>query len=92
MARPTSGKVASILDELKHRIEGGLYHPGERFLSARALATRFGVSYQTAHRILVRLTEDGLLERRGGSGSYIAGEPPRYRRACLVFHARARMS
>ena len=90
MARPTSGKVSSILDELRHRIEGGLYHPGERFLSARALADRFGVSYQTAHRILVKLTHEGLLERHGGSGSYISGERPCYRCAGLIFHERAR--
>jgi hypothetical protein len=55
------------------RLRGGRFRPGERFLSARALASDFGISYQTADRLLNELTRDGLLERRAASGTFVPG-------------------
>jgi DNA-binding transcriptional regulator YhcF (GntR family) len=65
-------------------------HPGRRFLSARAVAQRFAVSYQTAHRLLAELQTEGLLRREAASGSYVPGRHTTLRGVQLVFHRRAR--
>jgi DNA-binding transcriptional regulator YhcF (GntR family) len=65
---------------------------GQRFVSARYLSQRFRVSYQTAHRLLAELEGDGLIIRRAGSGSFIAGQKKTLRSALLIFARRAKRS
>lgn len=88
MARPISARVAAVRAELRRRLGHGTTLPGERFLSTRELAGRDGVSYQTAARLLAELVREGLLVRRRGSGTYVAGEAPQIRGVHLVFHPR----
>lgn len=88
MARPVSQKVESLRRELRQRLSAGAGVPGERFLSNRELARQANVSYQTAARLLDELVRGGMLRRRHGSGTYIAGEPARARVVHLVFHPR----
>jgi hypothetical protein len=88
MPRPRSDKVTTLKELLARRIAAA--QPGDRFLSARAVAQRFDVSYQTAHRILAELAHEEALVRRRASGTYVPGETPIKRVAELVFHARAR--
>ena len=83
-------RVEGILEELRERMRRGYMRPGDRFLSNRGLARRYSVSYQTAHRILARLCEEGWLERRHGSGTRVAGDPAIPDRVICVFHPRAR--
>lgn len=82
--------VRQTREALLRRITAGDWRPGERFLSARRICAMYPVSYQTAHRISRDLVEAGYLERRGRSGTYIAGSPGGYHRVDLVFNARAR--
>jgi len=90
MPRPRSQKVAELKAKLLTRIREGFFRPGDRFLSNRALAERFGVSYQTAHRLVGELCEEGWMERRPASGTYIAGEKTPLLGVQLLFHERAR--
>ncbi len=90
MPRPRSEKVAGLKEKLLTRIREGFLRPGDRFLSNRALAERFGVSYQTADRLSRELCSEGWIERRRGSGTYIAGEQARLAGVQFLFHARAR--
>lgn len=69
-----------------------LRRAGQRFVSARYISQRFKVSYQTAHRLLTELERDGLIIRRAGSGSYIAGQKKSLRSALLIFASRAKRS
>ncbi len=46
--------------------------PGERVPSERALMTRFRVSRATVRHAIDALERDGVLERRHGSGTYVA--------------------
>ena len=78
------------LKALRDLIAQGGYQPGDRFLSAREVAQRFGLSFQTAHRLLNSLCEQGLLEARPRSGIYLPGGSPRYRGVDLFFNRRAR--
>lgn len=90
MARPRSRHVLEVKAALAARLNNAIVHPGGRFLSTRSVAERFGVSYQTAHRLLAELHDEGMLRRVPASGSYVPGLRPALRGVQLIFHARAR--
>lgn len=92
MARPRSEKVHAVKAKLVARLQDGFHRPGDRFLSARAVAQRYAVSYQTAHRVIAELEEEGRLERRQASGTYIAGRAAHPKLVELWFHPRAQRS
>lgn len=89
MPRPTSERVASLKRDLLHRVEHGYLRPGDRFYSNRQLAQQFGVSYQTADRIIRELCQAGTLHREKGSGTYVSGRSQIPERADLIFSPRA---
>lgn len=89
MPRPRSKKVSELKAKLLTRIREGFFRPGDRFLSNRALAERFGVSYQTAHRLVGELCEEGWMERRPASGTYIAGKRTSLTGVQFLVHERA---
>ena len=62
MPRPRSRKVEDVKRKLQTRLAEGVYRAGERFISARELAANFGVSYQTADRLINELCAEGHLE------------------------------
>jgi len=84
-----SKRIQSVHRDLVDRLSNRLYRPGDRFLTARQVADQYAVSYQTAHRVLADLAEQGLIERRPRSGSFIAGNSPRPSRVQLLMHPRA---
>ena len=90
MPRPRSSHVAEVKAALVARLHGGFAHPGGRFLSTRAVAQRFAVSYQTAHRLLAELKTEGRLDRVAASGSFVPGQSVTLRGVQLAFHPRAR--
>jgi hypothetical protein len=89
MARPRSHRVKEVKAKLVARLGDGFHRPGQPFLSNRAVAERYGVSYQTAHRILAELVAEGRLLRREGKGTFVAGRVRPLRRVALVFNPRA---
>jgi len=90
MPRGASERVRRIRAELRHRLEHGFERPGDRFHSTRELAARYGVSFQTADRLLGELVEEGLLVRRPSSGTFLPGAVTPLRRVALVFDPRSR--
>lgn len=60
------------IGELLHReIAAGHWLPGERLPVEATLAESLGVAIGTLRKSLAKLEEDGLLERRQGSGTYV---------------------
>lgn len=57
------------------RIEGGLLKPGDAVESERELAKIHSVSLMTARHALTVLEQDGMVQRRRGSGTFVS--PPR---------------
>ena len=84
-----TARVQQVHDVLVLHLQSGQYRPGERFLSNRDLAQRYGVSYQTADRLLRDLVSRGLLQRRAQSGTYVSGEAQTFAGVALVLHPRA---
>jgi len=84
-----TARIARIQQQLRQRLAAGLYQPGDRYLSNRAVARQFNISYQTAHRLLSELVEEGALQRRPQSGTYLPGPARRFIGAQLIFDRRA---
>jgi GntR family transcriptional regulator len=57
---------------LSQRIRDRVYAPGAQFPSEIDLASQFGVSRVTVRNALAMLERDKLIERRRGSGTYVA--------------------
>jgi hypothetical protein len=90
MSRPRSPHVIDVKARLIARLKTNFLRPGDRFLSARAVADRFAVSYQTAHRLLRELQDEGHLTRAAASGTFVPGRSTAPSGVSLLFHPRAR--
>lgn len=64
-------KHRGISRELAAEIATGKYRPGDRLPSETQLVQRFQVSRPTVARALRDLQDEGLVERRAGSGTYL---------------------
>ncbi|MEZ0266325.1 MAG: substrate-binding domain-containing protein [Phycisphaerae bacterium] len=90
MPRPRTQHVIDVKARLIARLGTSFLRPGDRFLSARAVAAKFGVSYQTAHRLLAELQSEGHLLRHPASGTYLPGKAEAPKGVTLLFHPRAK--
>lgn len=67
---------ASICDQAvyaaKKALLSGQMRPGEPFASVRALSKMLNINPNTAHKVIARLTAEGLLEVRPGIGTIVS--------------------
>ncbi|MTD42242.1 UTRA domain-containing protein [Erwinia sp. CPCC 100877] len=61
-----------IHDKIKEDIEHGVWKIGDRLPSERELAIQFNVSRMTLRQAIQTLADEGILERKIGSGTYVA--------------------
>ena len=66
-----------IHDQIKSEIDQKIWKIGERLPSERDLAEKFQVSRMTLRQAITLLVEEGVLERRVGSGTFIQHARPR---------------
>lgn len=85
VARSSSGYSAwrLISEELRLDIDGGRLHTGDRLPTEHVLAERFGVNRHTARQAVAALAEEGLVESRRGSGTFVTGQAVRLHRIGL---------
>ncbi|GHB93412.1 GntR family transcriptional regulator [Cerasicoccus arenae] len=78
MAGKRSQRIQDIKEELVERVKTGRRRPGNWFFSNRELAGQYQISYQTAHRLITELCQEGYIHRTPASGTYVASEqrPP----------------
>ncbi len=62
----------NIKASIRQRIAEGGWQPGMKLPSERELVQQFGCARMTVHHALRELEDEGLIERRQGSGSYVA--------------------
>lgn len=67
---------ATVKASLRRAIEDGGWKPGMKLPSERQLVEQFGCARMTVRRALDELRGEGLVERRHGSGSYVANLQP----------------
>lgn len=60
-----------IHNQIKRDVENHVYKVGDRIPAERPLAVKFGVSRMTLRQAIKTLEEEGILERRLGSGTYV---------------------
>ena len=63
-----------IHNQIKRDIENKKYAVGERIPAERQLAAEFKVSRMTLRQAIKTLEDEGILERRLGSGTYVASQ------------------
>ncbi|RHW49301.1 MULTISPECIES: GntR family transcriptional regulator [Lactobacillus] len=63
-----------IHNQIKREIESHIYKVGSRIPSERQLALKFGVSRMTLRQAIKTLEDEGILEQRLGSGTYVANQ------------------
>src|SRR5699024_4901704 len=80
VSSPQEGKTLPAYLRIKNyvleKLQRGEWREGDLIPTERALCDMFGVSRMTVNRALRELTNDGLLVRYKGSGTYVA--PPKY--------------
>ncbi len=62
----------TIHDKIKEQIDQGIWTIGQRLPSERDLSEEFGVSRMTLRQGITLLVEEGVLQRKVGSGTYVA--------------------
>lgn len=63
-----------IHNQLRDNIESGRWHVGQKIPAERELASDFGVSRMTLRQAIQTLVDEGVLERRVGSGTFVASQ------------------
>lgn len=66
-----------IAEELRGRVNAGVYAPGRVLPSESELSAEFDVSRVTIRKALEMLRDDGLVDARQGFGWFVAGQPIR---------------
>lgn len=72
----TQALYRRIKEAIRARILAGEWGEGFQLPSEHRLLEEFGVSRMTVHRALRELTDDGLLTRVQGVGTFVAGRRP----------------
>jgi len=73
-----------ILSDIEGRIVSGVWPPGFQLPFEVDLAKSYNVSRMTVNKVLTKLAESGLIERRRKLGSFVA--TPRSQQAILEIH------
>lgn len=61
-----------IRDFVRDEIDSGQLAPGDRIPTEKSLMDKFSASRMTVHRAIRGLSDEGLIERIPGSGSFVA--------------------
>src|SRR3954452_18672876 len=69
-------RYEQVVRRLSADIAAGRLAPGERLPSERDLARALGVGRASVREALAALSNQGLLETRPGSGSFVAADAP----------------
>jgi hypothetical protein len=71
--RRTRTTVPRLAEQIRSHLAFSNYDSGDRYLTIREIVDRWRVSPVTAHRSVRMLSDQGILEVRGGAGTFVAG-------------------
>lgn len=78
MSQSTLPIYVQIANDLRQKIQQGVYQAGDKLPSQKLLATQFGVNRHTIRQAFDLLKDEGLLRIDKGLGAFIADRPIRY--------------
>ena len=64
-------KYLQVAETLRREIAEGVFQEGQTLMTEQELRFRFDVSRQTVRQAIALLENDGLVDRRRGSGTYV---------------------
>lgn len=70
--QPDFSLYEQVVYAAKKAIVSGQMLPGQAFPSVRTLSVELKINPNTAHKVVTHLLEQGLLEVRPGSGTFVA--------------------
>ncbi len=73
--RPGISLYEQVVYAAKKAIISGQMHPGDPFPSVRALSKELKINPNTAHKVVMHMVNEGLLEVRPGIGTVVAELP-----------------
>ena len=73
----SEGLTAQLVRKMRTAIQDGFFPPSTRLLPSRDLAKRLGVARNTVTMAFQQLIDEGYLEARTGSGTFVAAELPK---------------
>lgn len=73
--RPGISLYEQVVYAAKKSIVSGTMRPGDPFPSVRALSKELRINPNTAHKVVMHLVNDGLLETQPGIGTVVARLP-----------------
>ena len=76
-------KYLQVADILRREIADGKFRDGQTLMTEEELRLRFDVSRQTVRQAIALLEDDGLVDRRRGSGTYVRHGPRRRQQGAL---------
>ncbi len=71
-------KYLLVADTLRKEIARGVFRDGQTLMTEEELRLRFDASRQTVRQAIALLEDDGLVDRRRGSGTYVRHGPRRH--------------
>lgn len=77
-------KYVQLFERLKGDILRGVYANGQKLAGENEMAEEWGMSRQTVRQALALLEQEGLIERRQGSGTFVRRAEPRRKRSWQV--------
>lgn len=72
MSQPAPHLYRRLMDHLREEIDAGRLQPGQQIPSERELSERFQISRMTVRHALQGLTNEGVLYRHQGKGTFVA--------------------
>jgi GntR family transcriptional regulator len=80
--RPGISLYEQVVYAARKAIVSGQLRPGDPFPSVRALSKELKINPNTAHKVILHLTNEGLVEIRPGIGTVVATLPQATAAAC----------
>ncbi len=74
--RPPVARYQAVKDHIRRRLQDGSWKAGDRIASESELVAALAVSRMTVNRALRELSDEGLLRRVAGVGTFVAEEKP----------------
>jgi DNA-binding LacI/PurR family transcriptional regulator len=87
-----SSKPIKVAGQLRGRIVGGEFQPGDFLPDRLRLCEQLGVSLNTIQQAMEELRRDGFIESRSRVGTRVVLHPPHLTRVALVWHQHATWS